>query len=121
MPPPEAGLIPPYPRAPGIPGALNRMTFPCPATSFENCAASDFTSACASCAVLNCSTDDSPSPGVPIHVISRDRSFIARFLAAGYVPGMRPALGGRPPLAMELFLPQLLELFSSPPARAESK
>lgn len=66
-------------------------------------------------------TDDSPSPGVPIHVISRDRSFIARFLAAGYVPGMRPALGGRPPLAMELFLPQLLELFSSPPARAESK
>ena len=60
-------------------------------------------------------TNDSPSYGVPIHVISRDRSFIQRFVAAGYVPGMR-ARSGHPPPPMESFLPQLLEMFSSPEA-----
>jgi hypothetical protein len=61
-------------------------------------------------------TNDSPSYGVPIHVISRDRSFIERFVAAGYVPGMR-ARSPQPPPPMESFLPQLLEMFSSPAAR----
>jgi hypothetical protein len=65
-------------------------------------------------------TDDDLSPGVPIHVVSRDRSFVARFLAAGYVAGMRPSANARP-LAMEQFLPQLLQMFSSPPARAEGR
>jgi hypothetical protein len=56
-------------------------------------------------------TNDSPSYDVPIHVISRDRSFIQRFAAAGYVPGMR-ARAGHPTPPMESFLPQLLEMFS---------
>jgi hypothetical protein len=60
-------------------------------------------------------TGDDPSYGVPIHVISRDRSFIDRFLAAGYVPGMRASPQGPAPTAMERFLPQLLQMFSSPP------
>ena len=58
-------------------------------------------------------THDSPSYDVPVHVISRDRSFIRRFVAAGYVPGMRPGID-QPPRPMEAFLPQLLEMFSSP-------
>jgi len=58
-------------------------------------------------------TRDSPSHEVPVHVISRDRSFVQRFLAAGYVPGMRLSMD-QPPRPMEAFLPQLLEMFSSP-------
>jgi hypothetical protein len=61
-------------------------------------------------------TDDSPSHGVPVHVISRDHSFIQRFVAAGYVPGMRAARVARPLPGMESFLPQLLQMFSSPGA-----
>jgi hypothetical protein len=62
-------------------------------------------------------TRDSASYGVPVHVISRDRSFIKRFVAAGYVTGMR-LRNDHPPRAMETFLPQLLEMFSSPRAGA---
>jgi hypothetical protein len=58
-------------------------------------------------------TRDSPSHEVPVHVISRDRAFVQRFLAAGYVPGMRLSMD-QPPRPMEAFLPQLLEMFSSP-------
>ena len=58
-------------------------------------------------------TGDTPSYGVPIHVISRDRAFIQRFTAAGYVPGMRVPLP-HPQLAMEAFLEQLLAMFSTP-------
>ncbi len=58
-------------------------------------------------------TRDSPSYDVPIHVISRDRSFIQRFEeAAGYVPGMRVSRA-QPARAMETFLPDLLAMFSS--------
>lgn len=56
-------------------------------------------------------TRDSPSHDVPIHVISRDRSFIRRFEAAGYVPGMRVSRE-QPARAMETFLPDLLAMFS---------
>jgi hypothetical protein len=58
-------------------------------------------------------THDSPSHEVPVHVISRDRSFIQRFIGAGYVPGMRMSMD-QPARPMEVFLPQLLEMFSSP-------
>ena len=61
-------------------------------------------------------TGDDPSTDVPIHVISRDRSVVGRFLAAGYAPGRRPAVGARRSTPMELFLPQLLQMFSEPPA-----
>jgi hypothetical protein len=66
-------------------------------------------------------TGDDPSSGVPIHVISRDRSFIDRFLAAGYAPGMHAAAGARRSTPMELFLPQLLQMFSDPPAPAPTR
>ena len=36
-------------------------------------------------------TNDSPSYGVPIHVISRDRALVQRFITAGYARGMRAA------------------------------
>jgi hypothetical protein len=62
-------------------------------------------------------TRDSPSHEVPVHVISRDRSFIQRFVAAGYVLGMRMSMN-QPARPMEVFLPQLLEMFSSPNQRA---
>ncbi len=62
-------------------------------------------------------TRDSASYDVPIHVISRDRSFIQRFVTAGYVPGMH-LNSDHPARAMEAFLPQLLEMFSSPRAGA---
>jgi hypothetical protein len=58
-------------------------------------------------------THDSPSHEVPVHVISRDRSFIQRFVGAGYVPGMRMSMD-QPARPMEVFLPQLLEMFSTP-------
>jgi hypothetical protein len=57
-------------------------------------------------------TRNSPSHDVPIHVISRDRSFIDRFVAAGYAPGMRHG-HEHPAAPMEAFLPQLLDMFSS--------
>jgi hypothetical protein len=59
-------------------------------------------------------TGDSPSDGVPIHVVSRDRAFIRRFTDAGYVPGMH-ASAARPLRPMEGLLEELLRLFSSPP------
>jgi hypothetical protein len=59
-------------------------------------------------------TDDSPSYGVPIHVVSRDHALVDRFVNAGYARGMQP--GPAPaPLPMERFLPQLLRMFSTAP------
>ena len=60
-------------------------------------------------------TGNTPSHGVPIHIISREASFIQRFSTAGYVPGMRVPLPHRQ-LPMESFLEQLLTLFSTPSA-----
>jgi hypothetical protein len=56
-------------------------------------------------------TRDSASHDVPIHVISRDRSFIQRFEAAGYLPGMQLSREQRA-RPMETFLPDLLAMFS---------
>ena len=58
-------------------------------------------------------TGNTPSHGVPIHIISRDPGFIQRFSAAGYLPGMRVPLP-HPQVPMEDFLQQFLTLFSSP-------
>ena len=59
-------------------------------------------------------TRDSPSHEVPVHVISRDRSFIQRFVAAGLrardANEHEHSRRGR----WRSFLPQLLEMFSSP-------
>jgi hypothetical protein len=57
-------------------------------------------------------TMDSPDNGVPIHVISRNRSFVKAFLARGYTRGMRPD-PKRPRSGMEAFLPAFLRDFSS--------
>jgi phosphatidylglycerophosphate synthase len=54
-------------------------------------------------------TDNSPSYGVPIHVISRRAEFIAPFLARGYVHGMVP---GTTAIPMEAFLVDFLHDFS---------
>jgi hypothetical protein len=53
---------------------------------------------------------------VPVHVISRDPTFIEPFVARGYVRGMRPLLG-EPHPSMEEFLPNFLEDFSMAKAR----
>ncbi len=58
-------------------------------------------------------TNDSPSYGVPIHVISRDRALVQRFITAGYVRGMRPVETGEAPPPMEGFMPQFLQMFST--------
>ncbi len=61
-------------------------------------------------------TGDSPSYGVPIHVVSRDQALVMRFVSgAGFVPGMWPRAGEQAPrLPMERFLPVFLGLFSTP-------
>jgi hypothetical protein len=56
-------------------------------------------------------TRGSPSPAVPIHVMSRNRAHIDAFLARGYVRGMRPLPIAAPP-GMESFLAALLADFS---------
>ena len=58
-------------------------------------------------------TNDNPSYGVPIHVISRDRALVQRFITAGYVRGMRVESGETTPPPMEGFMPQFLQMFSS--------
>jgi hypothetical protein len=58
-------------------------------------------------------TLNSPDTGVPIHVISRHRAFVERFLARGYTPGMRPDIG-RSRAGMQGFLPAFLRDFSTP-------
>ncbi len=56
----------------------------------------------------------SGSSAVPIHVLSRNPTFIAPFHARGYAPGLTPARVA-PPRGMETFLPDLLADFSTPP------
>jgi hypothetical protein len=48
---------------------------------------------------------------VPVHIISRDRALVARFLEAGYLPGMIPRPDGPSP-GMESFPGTLLERLS---------
>ena len=55
-------------------------------------------------------TDNSPSWAVPVHVISRDPSLIAPFVARGYAPGMIPGQALAP---METFLVDFLRDFSA--------
>jgi hypothetical protein len=54
----------------------------------------------------------SSSHRVPIHVISRRRSFIDAFVNRGYTRGMRPTRSV-PALAMHRFLPEFLRMFST--------
>jgi hypothetical protein len=56
-------------------------------------------------------TLDDPSWAVPVHLVTKDRALLARFTAAGYVPGVFPPLTGPIP-GMELFLPDLVERLS---------
>ncbi len=55
-------------------------------------------------------TDNSPSWAVPVHVISRDPSLVAPFVARGYTTGMIPS---HPTSPMESFLVDFLRDFSS--------
>lgn len=56
-------------------------------------------------------TLNSTSNAVPIHVLSRRRTFIDAFLAKGYKQGMIPPKTGSA-LPMERFLPEFLRMFS---------
>ena len=60
-------------------------------------------------------TQNSPSAGVPIHVLSRNASFVEPFLARGYARGMWPRIEGSHP-GMETFLASFLRDFSTAPA-----
>jgi len=60
-------------------------------------------------------TDDSPSWAVPVHVISKNASFIKPFIGRGYVPGMVPGETSAP---MESFLADFLRDFSGGQADA---
>ncbi|HEV8246639.1 MAG TPA: hypothetical protein VGP93_12765, partial [Polyangiaceae bacterium] len=51
------------------------------------------------------------SHGVPIHVLSRDRTLLEPFVARGYKPGMRPG-GQRSRPGMDKFLINFLADFS---------
>ncbi len=57
-------------------------------------------------------THHSELHGVPIHVMSRNRDFIERFIAQGYTTGMEPSLA-QPRLPMDQFTPSLLRNFST--------
>jgi hypothetical protein len=59
-------------------------------------------------------TYDDPSWAVPVHVISRDRELIDRFVASGYAAGMIPADDGGPIAGMETFLTEFLTRLSRP-------
>jgi hypothetical protein len=50
----------------------------------------------------------SRSRAVPVHVISRNRTLVDRFLARGYIPGMRPVRRVGPVPGMETLLDDLL-------------
>ena len=56
-------------------------------------------------------TRHSPSEGVPIHVLSRDKGFVETFVARGYERGMWPRIEGSHP-GMETFLAGFLRDFS---------
>jgi len=55
---------------------------------------------------------NSPSWGVPVHVISRDKALLAPFEARGYLPGVRPPLEGAR-AGLETFLGDFLADFST--------
>jgi len=55
----------------------------------------------------------STSYAVPVHAISRNRSFIDAFRARGYASGMWPQRSEKPP-GLETLLPDLLADFSEP-------
>jgi len=57
-------------------------------------------------------TEQNASRGVPIHVLSRRRSLVDDFVAAGYTRGMRPAATGKK-VGMDRFLPTFLERLSA--------
>ena len=50
-------------------------------------------------------TGHDPSPAVPVHLISRDRTLIEAFAKDGYIPGMSPAVTGAAVPGLETFLP----------------
>jgi hypothetical protein len=56
-------------------------------------------------------TDDAPSRGVPVHVLSRDKALLSPFEARGYVAGMRPELG-KAYVGLETFMASFLSDFS---------
>jgi hypothetical protein len=57
-------------------------------------------------------TDNDPSWAVPLHMVSRDRALIDRFVAAGYTPGMTPSASGKV-AGMETFLSEIVERLSN--------
>jgi hypothetical protein len=62
-------------------------------------------------------TRKQPSPGVPVHVLSRSRSSVASFLARGYTPGM-VASEALPHPGLDSLLPELVADFSRGAARS---
>jgi hypothetical protein len=60
-------------------------------------------------------TGNDPSWAVPVHVLSRDRSLIERFVAAGYTGGMTPSANRSVP-GMETFFTELVGCLSAPDA-----
>jgi hypothetical protein len=57
-------------------------------------------------------TYDDPSWAVPLHVLSKDRELIERFVEAGYTPGMIPTDNGKMK-GMHTFMTDFLRLLSS--------
>ncbi len=64
-------------------------------------------------------TRQGPSPGVPVHVLSRNSAFIDRFRARGYTAGMFPDRGLAHP-GLDRLLLDLVADFSSGPAAANA-
>ena len=58
-------------------------------------------------------TAEGATASVPIHIMSRDRSLVDRFVAAGYTPGILPQRS-QSARGMESFLFSLIELLSIP-------
>jgi hypothetical protein len=57
-------------------------------------------------------TYDDPSWAVPVHVISKDRDLIERFIGDGYTPGMVPSESAKVP-PMDSFLTHMLTTLST--------
>lgn len=55
------------------------------------------------------------SRDVPVHIVSRDKALVERFLEEGFSPGMTPAKDGPAP-AMDTMRDRLIRVFSAPPA-----
>jgi hypothetical protein len=58
-------------------------------------------------------TNRSKDTRVPVHILSRNPEFVSKFIARGYIPGVRPDLN-RPAKGMETFPGDFLEDFSDP-------